>query len=236
MTYVAAFIPVATALAIGLLYAIGSLYEAAEIRAAGLNARDVLPLIPLQQLLGRGMAVVFDNLPAILLWVATMGAGTALIYRQLGGLYRPGGLYGPGGLIEELDAMAAKFRARREAFETKTDGLAQDEPLPDELEPEAQALAAEAQELIERVDEIPRAPLTGRLPIWALVAITIALFGAVAFFSTPILAAALLTVFLLPIDRLSRGRRVSLYPALAVAILAVGAIAEGVATPESLRG
>lgn len=54
-------------LVLGLLYAIGAVNLFGQLRAEGLKPEDILPLIPLEQLLGRGITALIENSPYILL-------------------------------------------------------------------------------------------------------------------------------------------------------------------------
>jgi hypothetical protein len=56
------------ALGIGFLYIIGAVLIAGELRPTGIPLRDALPIIPLPQMLGRGMSVLLSSLaPALLI-------------------------------------------------------------------------------------------------------------------------------------------------------------------------
>jgi hypothetical protein len=74
---VAATLPGLAALLLGLLYALGALLEMADLRGAGLRVGDSLPLLPVTDLLSRGIGV------AVGAGVALLGlAGFALSYRR----------------------------------------------------------------------------------------------------------------------------------------------------------
>jgi hypothetical protein len=53
------------ALIVGGLYSLGALFRAVELHGADLRVTDTLPLIPIEQLLARGITVVFDSVVAI---------------------------------------------------------------------------------------------------------------------------------------------------------------------------
>ncbi len=101
-------LPAATALVLGLLYALGALFKSAEIRGAGLSAREVLPLLPVQQLLGRGLAVIFDNFLVLLVYIPFI-AWTAYRARERVRLVPKGQAIKleVGGMSLELDALKA---------------------------------------------------------------------------------------------------------------------------------
>jgi hypothetical protein len=66
-------LPALTAIVLGLLYTIGALVRTAELRGAGMTVRDTITLVPIEQHLARGLAVVLS--PATLLLVAVAVAG-----------------------------------------------------------------------------------------------------------------------------------------------------------------
>jgi hypothetical protein len=74
---IAAALPGVAALGAALLYAAGLIARAGEVTAAGFSPQDVLPLIPLQQGLARGVALLTD--PAVVLGFITF-AGTWLVH------------------------------------------------------------------------------------------------------------------------------------------------------------
>jgi hypothetical protein len=56
----------ALAAGVGVLYAVGAVLTTAQLRKADLAPRDTLPLIPLSQLLGRGMSVFLKPFAGVL--------------------------------------------------------------------------------------------------------------------------------------------------------------------------
>jgi hypothetical protein len=100
-------LPGLAALGAGVLYAAGAVVKSGQLRDAGLNVRDTLPLVPLQQLLALGIGVVVTSLLwfvvfAFLLWVylgpmsgfkdqepLTVGPRTHLFARIFGYLWLP---------------------------------------------------------------------------------------------------------------------------------------------------
>jgi hypothetical protein len=59
-------LPVAIALSVGTLYTIGAVVTTGQLRHAHLVVRDTLPLVPLPQLLGRGMSVFLKPFAGVL--------------------------------------------------------------------------------------------------------------------------------------------------------------------------
>ena len=67
-------IPAVAALGIALLYAVGAIIKSGQLRGAGLNVRDTLPLVPLPQLLALGIgtlvtSILFFASAAFIVWL-----------------------------------------------------------------------------------------------------------------------------------------------------------------------
>jgi len=60
------FLPVVIALSVGALYTVGAVVTTGQLRRAHLVVRDTLPLVPLPQLLGRGMSVFLKPFAGVL--------------------------------------------------------------------------------------------------------------------------------------------------------------------------
>src|SRR4051794_33957018 len=60
-TQVLGVAPAVGGLTLGALYTLGAVIVAGEIRHEKLPLRDALPLIPVAQMLGRGMSIVLDS-------------------------------------------------------------------------------------------------------------------------------------------------------------------------------
>ncbi len=59
-------LPLAIALSVGILYTVGAVLTTGQLRRANLVVRDTLPLVPLPQLLGRGMSVFLKPFAGVL--------------------------------------------------------------------------------------------------------------------------------------------------------------------------
>jgi hypothetical protein len=59
-------LPLAIALFVGILYTVGAVLTTGQLRRANLVVRDTLPLVPLPQLLGRGMSVFLKPFAGVL--------------------------------------------------------------------------------------------------------------------------------------------------------------------------
>jgi hypothetical protein len=59
-------LPVVIALSVGTLYTVGAVVTTGQLRHANLVVRDTLPLVPLSQLLGRGMSVFLKPFAGVL--------------------------------------------------------------------------------------------------------------------------------------------------------------------------
>jgi hypothetical protein len=62
-------LPLAIALFVGILYTVGAVLTTGQLRGANLVVRDTLPLVPLPQLLGRGMSVFLKPFAGLLVIV-----------------------------------------------------------------------------------------------------------------------------------------------------------------------
>src|SRR5262245_34057038 len=62
-------LPLAIALFVGILYTVGAVLTTGQLRRANLVVRDTLPLVPLPQLLGRGMSVFLKPFAGVLVIV-----------------------------------------------------------------------------------------------------------------------------------------------------------------------
>lgn len=62
-------LPLAIAIFVGILYTIGAVLTTGQLRRANLVVRDTLPLVPLPQLLGRGMSVFLKPFAGLLVIV-----------------------------------------------------------------------------------------------------------------------------------------------------------------------
>lgn len=75
-------LPLVIAIFVGILYTVGAVLTTGQLRRANLVVRDTLPLVPLPQLLGRGMSVFlkpFAGLLAIVLvFIAVLVLGSRL--------------------------------------------------------------------------------------------------------------------------------------------------------------
>jgi hypothetical protein len=75
-------LPLVVAVFVGILYTVGAVLTTGQLRRANLVVRDTLPLVPLPQLLGRGMSVFlkpFAGLLAIVLvFIAVLVLGSRL--------------------------------------------------------------------------------------------------------------------------------------------------------------
>jgi hypothetical protein len=78
LTYAATVttLPALAGIVLGLLYTIGALVRTAELRRAGMTVRDTITLVPIEEHLARGIAVVLS--PATLLIVGVAAAGGLL--------------------------------------------------------------------------------------------------------------------------------------------------------------
>lgn len=72
----------ALAAGVGVLYAVGAVLTTAQLRTADLAPRDTLPLIPLSQLLGRGMSVFLKPFAGVLA-VGVVYLGALLVGEQI---------------------------------------------------------------------------------------------------------------------------------------------------------
>ena len=63
-------VPGFAALGLGLLYATGAVIKAGQLRGEGLNVRDTLPLVPLEQILALGIGTLVTSL----IWVVVFAA------------------------------------------------------------------------------------------------------------------------------------------------------------------
>src|SRR6478672_2456409 len=62
-------LPLAIAIFVGILYTVGAVLTTGQLRRANLVVRDTLPLVPLPQLLGRGMSVFLKPFAGLLVIV-----------------------------------------------------------------------------------------------------------------------------------------------------------------------
>lgn len=76
-------IPAVTALVVGGLYTVGAVVKAAELRGAGLRVSETLPLVPIEQLLARGISVAYEGM-GVLVSIAVVLLVTAWAARFLG--------------------------------------------------------------------------------------------------------------------------------------------------------
>lgn len=67
-------LPIAVASAVGALYTVGAVLTTAQLRTADLAVRDTLPLVPLPQLLGRGMSVFLKSFAGIVVIAVVFAA------------------------------------------------------------------------------------------------------------------------------------------------------------------
>jgi hypothetical protein len=72
-------LPLAIAIFVGILYTVGAVLTTGQLRRANLVVRDTLPLVPLPQLLGRGMSVFLKPfaglLAVVLVFIAVLVLG-----------------------------------------------------------------------------------------------------------------------------------------------------------------
>jgi hypothetical protein len=83
----ARYVAALTAFGLGALYAVGAFLETTELRGAHFEAKDVLPLIPVQQLLARGIATVI--LSTFLAGIVLAGFAVGRASASTGGWRRP---------------------------------------------------------------------------------------------------------------------------------------------------
>jgi hypothetical protein len=72
------FLPVMFAGVLALLYAVGAFLKTSELHGAGISVRDALPLVPIPQLLARGIGATTSAFPFWLLLVLT----SAILYAE----------------------------------------------------------------------------------------------------------------------------------------------------------
>jgi hypothetical protein len=65
---------IAIGLSVGALYTVGAVVTVGQLRGAKLAVRDTLPLVPLSQILGRGMSVVLKPFAGLLVVAAVFAA------------------------------------------------------------------------------------------------------------------------------------------------------------------
>src|SRR4051812_11780069 len=82
MTQVLTALTGVAALFVGLLYSVGAVLIAGQLKATGVAMRDVLPLVPLPQMLGRGMSALLGSF-GLLLFLAIATAPIFLAGRWL---------------------------------------------------------------------------------------------------------------------------------------------------------
>ena len=75
-------IPVAVAVLVGLLYAVGALLSAAKFRGAGLEIQDTVPLLPLETILATGIGTLLASVLLVAVW-AGLGVAVAVALRRL---------------------------------------------------------------------------------------------------------------------------------------------------------
>src|SRR5262245_38189935 len=68
----------ASAVVLGVLYSVGAVLVAGALRETGVSVRDVLPLIPLPQMLGRGMSVLLGSAGTSLIALVIFGGAVWL--------------------------------------------------------------------------------------------------------------------------------------------------------------
>ena len=149
-------IPVATAVAVGVLYTLGALYKAAQLHGAGLSVDDTLPLVPLQQLLTRGIAVVYDSaVPIAVYGLLFIGAGIVLerVHRRAEGLHRRRQEQ-LAGLTQRSDEVTRRLDELRGQLAASVDAGAGDEAAPPEIIAEARELEQMTAALRKDVDEV----------------------------------------------------------------------------------
>jgi hypothetical protein len=82
-----ALIPAVSAAILGALYFIGAVAEAAALHHAGVAVADALPMVPLQQILAHGVAVLLSSGPVIAVFGVTIG-GLAIYAARYEGAWR----------------------------------------------------------------------------------------------------------------------------------------------------
>jgi hypothetical protein len=80
----AATIPGIAAIVLGVLYTLGALFKTAELQRAHVSVSDYLPLIPLQQMLGAGIATIAPLVPILILLIPLVVL-TGVFYDRLRG-------------------------------------------------------------------------------------------------------------------------------------------------------
>jgi hypothetical protein len=66
-------LPALAGIVLGLLYTIGALVSTAELRGAGMTVGDTITLVPIEEHLGRGIAVVLSPATFLIVGVAAVG-------------------------------------------------------------------------------------------------------------------------------------------------------------------
>lgn len=232
-------LPAITALSLGVLYGLGALFKAAELGRAGFAVRDTLPLVPLSQLLTRGIAVVWDNIVGILLlvggfvvmamyfrWVEARVAPADERLRafsaRLGALKQT--FYEHGDPDEALRALRDEQAAISAELEAAGPGAATEEEIrrAEALSERVDAMSAHQARLLTELDEIEseepalkemigRAGWPLRGPWW-VAAVMAVLAPVTILLATPAMAVGLWAPFLGSVAWSLRGRRIPMYP------------------------
>jgi hypothetical protein len=77
----AATVPVMIAVVVGVLYTLGALFKAAELQGAHVSVSEYLPLVPLPQILGTGIATMAPILPLLILLIVFGAVANEILER-----------------------------------------------------------------------------------------------------------------------------------------------------------
>jgi len=78
-TRLGALVGAAFAISVAALYAVGAVLRAAELLAADVDVREAVPLVPLEQILTRGMAEVLRGFLSLLVLIPLIGVSAFVV-------------------------------------------------------------------------------------------------------------------------------------------------------------